>query len=368
MHALLREQAMEEYFKDEPTFRVKQAVSALFQPEFSSWDEVSSLPKILRESLTEHVPWSTLSIETVLGGKWGDTWKALLRTEDGMRIETVLMENRREAWTVCVSSQVGCAMNCSFCATGQMGFTRNLSADEIVDQVRFWKGFLKGKPDLRPDITNIVYMGMGEPLANYDNVKQSLSLFTDMMGIGMTRITVSTVGLVPMLEKLLEDEAWPPVRLAVSLHSANPGTRKDIMPTSYDEFLAKLAGWAEKYFAKFDTNRRHLTFEYVLLSGINDTAKHANALVRFARRVGKVKVNLIPYNYTTGEFRKSSEAVSAAFQGILSRAGVTVTRRKTMGDDIAAACGQLAAGTPQSTKPKDTKLQTKSKAQNTNGI
>ena len=347
-----RELSIGDLLKDEPAFRGKQAAAALFQHEFSSWDEVSSLPKSIRETLKADIPWSTLTQETVLGGKKADTWKALLKAADGARIETVLMTNKRDTWTVCVSSQVGCAMNCSFCATGKMGFTRNLTSDEIVDQVRFWKEFLKGKPELRQDITNIVYMGMGEPLANYDNVKRSLGILTGTMGIGMTRITVSTVGLVPMLETLLADETWPPVRLAVSLHSANPGTRKDIMPTSYDEFLEKLAGWAEKYFAKFDSNRRHLTFEYVLLSGVNDTERHANALVRFSRRVGKVKVNLIPYNYTTGEFKKSSEAASQAFQDILVRAGITATRRRTMGDDIAAACGQLAAGTPQNQKSK----------------
>lgn len=359
MDILSREQAIREILKNEPAFRERQAFLSLFQVGVTSWRDVSSLPKSIREELAEQVPWSTLAFEAVLEGKRGDTWKVLLRTHDGVRIETVLMENKRGAWTVCVSTQVGCAMNCSFCATGKMGFTRNLSADEIVDQVRFWKEFLRGKPGLHPDITNIVYMGMGEPLANYENVKASLKIFTGVMGIGMTRITVSTVGLVPMLEKLLKDPEWPPVRLAVSLHSANPETRKGIMPTSYDDFLAKLASWAEKYFSTFDTNRRHLTFEYVLLAGVNDTEKHANALVRFARRVGKVKVNLIPYNYTTGDFRKSSEAASAAFQAVLARAGITVTRRKTMGDDIAAACGQLATATSQGTLSEGSKTETK---------
>lgn len=361
MDILSREQAIREILNNEPAFRERQALLSLFQAGVTSWKDVSSLPKSIREELTEHVPWSTLSFETALGGKRGDTWKVLLRAQDGVRIETVLMENKRGAWTVCVSTQVGCAMNCSFCATGKMGFTRNLSADEIVDQVRFWRDFLRGKPGLHPDITNIVYMGMGEPLANYDNVKASLKIFTGMMGIGMTRITVSTVGLIPMLEKLLQDREWPPVRLAVSLHSANPDTRKGIMPTSYDDFLGKLASWAERYFETFDTNRRHLTFEYVLLSGVNDTPNHANALVRFARRVGKVKVNLIPYNYTTGAFRKSSEEASAAFQDILVRSGITATRRKTMGDDIAAACGQLATETSRNTRPEDLGSQTAQK-------
>ena len=134
-----RELSIGDLLKDEPAFRGKQAAAALFQHEFSSWDEVSSLPKSIRETLKADIPWSTLTQETVLGGKKADTWKALLKAADGARIETVLMTNKRDTWTVCVSSQVGCAMICSFCATGKMGFTRNLTSDEIVDQVRFWK-------------------------------------------------------------------------------------------------------------------------------------------------------------------------------------------------------------------------------------
>jgi 23S rRNA (adenine2503-C2)-methyltransferase len=337
-----REQLIADILKTEPAFRARQACSSLFTPEFSSWADVSSLPKPFREALSERVLWNTLAEEVVLGGKSGDTWKALLRTTDDNRIETVLMHNSRGAWTVCVSAQVGCAMNCSFCATGKMGFTRNLSSDEIVDQVRFWSAFLRKHPDVLGSITNIVYMGMGEPLANYDNVRDSLHVLTERMGFGLTRITVSTVGLVPMLEHILEDAQWPPVRLAVSLHSADPGTRKELMPTSYDDFLGKLALWAERYFSKFDTNRRHLTFEYILLADVNDTKEHADALIRFSRRVGKVRVNLIPYNYTDGRFGKPTETAVIRFQNRLKAAGIIAMRRRAMGDDIAAACGQLA--------------------------
>ena len=144
-----------------------------------------------------------------------------------------------------------------------------------------------------------------------------------------------------MLHKLLDDETWPPVRLAVSLHSADAKTRTNIMPSSYPQFLDKLLEWTEKYFAKFSSRRRHLTFEYVMLSKVNDTSMHAKALIQFARRVGKVRINLIPYNFTGEVYRDSLPADFARFEAELREAGVLVTRRRTMGDDIAAACGQL---------------------------
>lgn len=339
-----REQVIGRICSDESSFRARQATEALFSSSFDGWNGVSSLPTGLRVRLAEEVSWNVFRPVATLPNKRGDTWKALLETADGARIETVLMRNARSQFTVCVSTQVGCAMACRFCATGRMGFSRNLSEDEIVDQVRFLRDYIREK-GLDGEVTNIVFMGMGEPLANYDNVKTALRTFTERMGVGPTRITVSTVGLVPILEKLLEDPEWPPVRLAVSLHSADPVTRKAIMPTSYDDFLDKLAGWTGKYFGKFSEKRRHLTFEYILLSGVNDTEEHVRALIRFVRRIGKVRINLIPYNHTDAEFRKPSEADVERFRKLLTDAGVTVTRRRTMGDDIAAACGQLAATT-----------------------
>jgi 23S rRNA (adenine2503-C2)-methyltransferase len=228
-------------------------------------------------------------------------------------------------------------------------------------------------------ISNIVFMGMGEPLANYEHVKAALRTILGYTDIGPTRITVSTVGLVPMLRHLLGDPEWPPVRLAVSLHSADEATRKRMMPSSFDGFLDELAAWAGEYFKRFESKRRHLTFEYVMLAGVNDTAAHAEALIRFARRIGKARINLIPYNFTPHHSRKGpgkSEGVSAdaasphtvskeamgarngtgqapsayrgslpgdfaRFEERLRGAGIDVTRRRSMGDDIAAACGQL---------------------------
>ncbi|MBP9728211.1 MAG: 23S rRNA (adenine(2503)-C(2))-methyltransferase RlmN [Candidatus Moranbacteria bacterium] len=341
MIPLSREEKLKALFPGAPMFRLKQMEEALFSSLIQGFADISNMPLSMREVMTRELDWFSIKEVQVFESKKKDTFKAVVETVDGKRVETVLMQNARNQWTVCVSSQVGCAMACTFCATGTMGFTRNLLADEIVDQVRFWNVFLEGRKDLERRISNVVFMGMGEPLANYDNVREALRLLLAYTDIGMTRITVSTVGLLPMLKKLLDDPAWPAVRLAVSVHSADSDTRKSIMPSSYDGFLDALVQWTEDYFEKFESRRRHLTFEYVMLGGINDTEKHAKALIRFAERVGKVRINLIPYNFTGSVYKDSLPGDFIRFQKQLEDAGVVVTRRRTMGDDIAAACGQL---------------------------
>ena len=305
-----------------------------------AWDELR-LPAGLRDKLTDHyAPGST---QIVRRHRSADgTIKLLVQLADGHTVESVLMpDHRPDRAAGCISTQVGCAMACTFCATGTMGFTRNLSADEIIDQYRYWMYFLAGRHDLEPRISNVVYMGMGEPLANYENVKASLQAFLAHTDMGPTRLTVSTVGLVPMLRKLLTDVTWPPVRLAVSLHSADAKTRTAIMPSSYPKFLDDLAEWTKEYFLKFESRRRHLTFEYVMLAGVNDTSAHADKLIAFARKVGKVKINLIPYNDTKSRYSTSESSALLDFEQRLNQAKLDVTRRPTMGADIAAACGQL---------------------------
>ena len=313
------------------------------------------MPLAMRETLDREIPWLSVKEVQVFESVKKDTFKAVVEVvgEAGAkRVETVLMKNARGQWTVCVSSQIGCAMACTFCATGTMGFTRNLTADEIVAQVRFWHIFIEKYATLSDSkggsafseasrISNVVFMGMGEPLANYEHVKEAIRLLLTYTDIGLTRITVSTVGLLPMLKKLLNDPEWPAVRLAVSLHSADTETRKNMMPSSYDGFLNGLVEWTGEYFQKFESRRRHLTFEYVMLSKVNDTEMHAKKLIDFARRVGKVRINLIPYNFTGSVYRDSLPGDFMRFQEQLEKAGVVVTRRRTMGDDIAAACGQL---------------------------
>ena len=323
----------------------KQATAALFNPSFSGWEDVSSLPDNMRAILEAKVPWMSVKQVLIQESSRQDTFKAALEVEGGQYIESVLMKNARGHWTICVSSQVGCAMRCGFCATGKMGLIRSLDADEIVDQYRFWVAFLRDHSDLSPRVSNVVFMGMGEPMANYHHVRSALNTWLDHTNLGRTRITVSTVGVLPRLEQLLDDTLWPHVRLAVSLHSADPLVRKRIVPTSHDDFLFKLADWARRYLAKFGNRRHHLTFEYVLLSGVNDTDAQAKQLADFVISIGNVRVNLIPYNFTGVEFQCSNPAQIERFQATLQERGITVTLRRTMGDDIAAACGQLATET-----------------------
>lgn len=334
-----------ERFPNAETFRRKQFVDVLFQPTFHGWNDASVFAKAMRDELKKTIPWMSVKETLVQQSLKKDTVKALLEVDGGNNIETVLMLNPRGWWTICVSSQVGCAMRCTFCATGTMGLTRNLLADEIVDQYRYWVAYLKKHPELPERITNIVFMGMGEPMANYENVRESIRTILEHTDLGRTRITVSTVGILPRLELLLNDPLWPHVRLAVSLHSADPKTRKEIVPTSYDDFLPKLTDWSRRYLERFGNRRHHLTFEYVMLKDINDTAHHANLLANLIHKIGNIRVNLIPYNFTGGEFFTSTSKGMSDFFNDLDASGVTVTKRRTMGEDIAAACGQLYAKT-----------------------
>src|SRR3989338_5681970 len=336
-----RQDRIRELFPNEPAFRLRQIEEALFHPSVRGWNDITSLSLSMREALTASVPFQSLAVVKIFESKKQDTFKAIVNVEGDKEIETVLMKNPRGAWTICVSSQVGCAMACGFCATGKMGLIRQLHSDEIVDQYRLWQHFLLDHPKLPPRISNVVFMGMGEPLANYENVKATLNTILAQSDHGKTRITVSTVGVLPRLEQLLNDPDWPHVRMAVSLHSADPKTRKEIVPTSYDAFLPKLEDWAKRYLARFGNRRHHLTFEYVMLSGVNDTPHHAKLLAEFVKRIGNVRVNLIPYNFTGCEFTCSTKKNLDMFEEALEKSGVTVTRRRTMGEDIEAACGQL---------------------------
>jgi len=242
-----------------------------------------------------------------------------------------------------VSSQIGCSMRCSFCATGAMGLKRSLTSDEIVDQYRFWKYFLAQRPSLPQRISNIVFMGMGEPLANYDVIKQTIHTWFKYTDLGPTKITVSTVGILPRLEKLLEDPDWPSVRIAISLHSANEVKRKEIVPTSVPDFLTRLAKWTHDYDKRYGNRRHWITFEFILINGVNDSDEHAEELARYVKKTAARKINIIPYNPVKGKvFERSQEKNIDHFKSVLRSHGIDVTQRKTMGDDIAAACGQLA--------------------------
>lgn len=343
MPSLTRHERIQALFPDAPAFRLKQADEALFKPTFKSWEDVTIFPKPMREKLQAEIPWISVQLVRMIEGIKGDTFKAVLKGEDGKKFETVLMGNAREQWTVCVSSQIGCAMGCVFCATGKMGFKRHLISDEIADQIRFWRKFLENKPGIAQRISNVVFMGMGEPFANIENVKTAIDLWTKYTDIGPTHITVSTVGILPALEKVLIDKTWPSIRIAISLHSADEKRRKEIVPSTEEGFLKKLADWCLRYGKILGNRRHHITFEYTLINEVNDSPEHAKLLAKYIRLAGGPKLNVIPLNAVAGSLLKKSQRNRIdQFKAIILGSGLDVTERRTMGDDIAAACGQLA--------------------------
>ena len=332
-----------ELFPNEPAFRLQQIEKAYFTESMTGWQSATTLSKDMRTVLEEHIPWISCTPEKTFSSQAGDTHKVVLSGHDGQLFESVLMANKRGQWTICVSSQIGCAMGCTFCATGTMGLKRNLSSDEIADQYRFWKQFLAGHPTMPQRISNVVFMGMGEPLVNIENVKAAIHTWLEHTDMGPTRITVSTVGVLPVLEEILTDKNWPAVRIAISLHSPEEESRREIVPTTAPHFHTRLAKWTHDYQAVHGNRRHHVTFEYTLIAGVNDNAEEAKRLVQFVRTTSAVKVNVIPLNPVGGKsFIVSSRQGIEEFKSVLLQAGINVTERKTMGQDIAAACGQLA--------------------------
>lgn len=304
---------------------------------------MTNLPASLREILAEKACMERLQTQTLLTAK-DQTVKALMQLPSGRRVETVLIPSldshgSAHRLTVCVSSQVGCAMGCTFCATGRMGFQENLTCGQIVEQVSFMREIAYERFDR--DISNVVFMGMGEPLLNYNALLASLEILThpDAIGLSPKRITVSTVGLARRIRDLANDA--PRIGLAVSLHAPDELKRSSIMPINRSEAtdLAALES-AMKYHTT--TTGRRLTFEYCLFQGFNDSDSDARALARLCHKV-HAKVNLIMYNNVPGvDFERTSEARLNEFMAHLSARNVTVTVRRSRGADIAAACGQLA--------------------------
>lgn len=337
-----RQQQFMEFYPAEPAFRWAQIERGFFNPKFSGWNDVLNLSKAMRQNLADNIPWISAKLSNLQKDKAGDVFKAALELADGQKIETVLMKNKRGQWSVCASSQAGCAMECGFCATGKMGLARNLTSDEIADQLRFWLYWLRENKTGAERVSNIVIMGMGEPLANYDNLKTALKTWLRYTDIGATHITVSTVGLLPQLEQLLNDQNWPPVRLAVSLHAVDQKLREQIIPSTAPDFFIKLADWAKRYFKKYGNRRHHLTFEYLLLQNINDRPQDAKLLADYVNKIGRVKINLIPYNKTSARLGRSADEQMEQFLAMLEKNGTVVTIRRSLGEDISAACGQLA--------------------------
>ena len=285
------------------------------------------MPAALRDALAEEVPFSSLDVVTHAESRDG-TVKSLFRTHDGHPVEAVLMRYRDGRRSICVSSQSGCPLTCTFCATGAMRFGRNLTASEILDQALHFRR-------LEP-IDHCVFMGMGEPMLNLDNVLGAARRLPDV-GITHRRTTVSTVGWLPGLTRFV-DEVQEPIRLALSLHAADDALRSRLMPVNERYPLAEVLAECERHFR---LRRRKVFVEYVMLAGVNDRVEQARQLAELLDRRA-FKVNLIPYN-PTGQFDGSSRRAIDAFKSVLDRAGLPATVRLTRGRDIDAACGQLAA-------------------------
>jgi 23S rRNA (adenine2503-C2)-methyltransferase len=323
-------------------FRARQLMKWIYRRGAADFSSMSDLKQEFRTQLAEIAEIAVPQIVTEQISKDG-TRKWMLRMDEVQGIETVYIPEP-DRGTLCISSQVGCAMDCSFCATAQQGFNRNLSAAEIVGQVWLARRELAAsRPDIadegRRSITNIVFMGMGEPLANYRNVLPAMRIFLDDLGYDLSRrrVTLSTSGLVPQIYKLAEECN---VALAVSLHAPNDELRDELVPINRKHPIAELLTACWHYLDQ--QNGRSITFEYVMLDGVNDKPEHARQLARLM--YGRpAKINLIPFNIFPGtQYRRSPTAVILKFRDILNDHGVIATMRKTRGDDIDAACGQLA--------------------------
>jgi len=340
-------------------YRAKQILDWIYRKFACTFDEMTDLPIEFRKELDKTSFISNLKpLETQISSD--GTRKYLFQLEDGKTIESVLIPNTRgeNKFTLCISSQAGCALGCAFCLTGKLGLKRNLKAFEIVDQViavskiisnssalsfdRRGKRTTSAEALVQPSIANIVFMGMGEPLNNFNEVTEALLRITELMGFSTKRITVSTAGIIPGIYKLAEKT--PGVNLAISLNATTDETRSRIMPVNKKYPLKELLKACKEY--PLAAGKR-MTFEYVLLDGINDTKDDAKRLVKLLRGI-RAKVNLIPYNPAPAQkmtklYRRSSGNKILAFQDILLKAKVMAIIRKSMGADISAACGQLKA-------------------------
>ena len=335
----LDREAMVDWFAQmgERSFRASQVMKWIHQRGVSDFEQMTDLNKSLRATLADiaevRVP-DILSENISVDG----TYKWLLRLDGGNCIETVFIPET-ERGTLCISSQVGCALECSFCATGYQGFNRNLSVAEIVSQIWLAHKVIGFSGNGRSKITNIVLMGMGEPLLNFDKVVKSINIMLDddAYGLSKRRVTLSTSGVIPALKRL-RDVA--DVSLAVSLHAPDDELRNELVPLNKKYPIKELLEACDAYVA--DSPRRRVTYEYVMLDGVNDSVKHAKRLVNLLQG-RQAKVNLIPFNpFPEADYKRSSQASIDRFRDVLLAAGLVTITRKTRGDDIDGACGQLA--------------------------
>lgn len=324
---------MEEYFRslNLPKFRSKQVFSWLHQKRVNSFEEMTNLPAALRQQLSEQCSIPKLEIERKLVSQLDGTIKYLYRLPDGNHIESVLMRYEHGN-SLCISSQVGCKMGCAFCASTKAGFVRNLTASEILEQV-----YMAGR-DTGEKISNIVMMGIGEPLDNYENVLRFLELVSDPEGLNLSHrhISLSTCGVVDKIYDLADRNLQ--ITLSISLHATTDKTRGEIMPVNHRWGVEELLT-ACRYYT--DRTHRRISYEYALIAGVNDSRKQAEELAALLKGM-LCHVNLIPVNYVReAGYEKSGKAQIFAFQKVLNDRGINATIRRTLGADINAACGQL---------------------------
>ncbi len=325
-------------------YRIRQIQKAVYRDGVGSFEEITVLSKDVRTRLACELPILSFTVDKVFISSDKSTLKALIRLADDKMIETVLIQTKPGMWSACISSQAGCAMACSFCATGTAGFKRNLTSEEISDQVLFWRQYRK-KYEMKGTFSNIVYMGMGEPFANWPQVSKSIKelIDPDCFGFGSRGISVSTSGLPAGIVKLAQE--FPQVNLALSLHFADDEKRLRYMPIHKMADLAALKKALKEYFSL--TNRK-VFIEYLMLNGVNDTPQDAHMLSEYLLSITGphlLHVNLIPYNATPAALRSSAQATMRVFRNLLEKYHIPATIRKSMGQDIDGACGQLAGKT-----------------------
>jgi len=327
----------------EPRFRVKQIWQGLYQSYWNQPDQFTNLPQKLRDKLFSHYNFYPLQAVTTQNSTDGETQKILFRLSDGRPIETVRMKydgspnSRQGRRTLCISTQSGCAMGCTFCATGQMGFGRNLTSGEIVAQILYYARQLGSQGER---VTNVVFMGMGEPFHNYDNVMAAIDRLNDPEGLklGARRFTISTVGLIPAIRRFTAENRQ--VNLAVSIHAADDALRASMLPVNNRYPIADLMAALRDY---VDTTRRRITFEWALIQGVTDTPEQAHKLAAHLKGL-LAHVNVIPLNPTEGFSGQATTRQRAqAFKSILEKNNIACTIRVRRGIDIQAGCGQLAS-------------------------
>lgn len=339
---MISKQVITAYCKEKriPSFRVKQILHAIYKEGKRNFSEISVLPRELQKSFAHIFSFFSFVVVREVVSKSGDTVKTLFKLPDGKLIEGVLMRFRDGRNSVCVSSQVGCGLKCVFCATGTMGFIRNLTAEEIADQVLYFDHWLKKneKDANKARVNHVIFMGMGEPFLNYDNVIKSVRILNDpeLLGIAARHITISTSGVLPGIEKLCHEKMQ--INLAISIHAPNQTLREKLMPIAKAYKLDALMGAIKSYIQK---TRRRISYEYVMLKNVNDSEYLARQLGRLIKGQ-RCHVNLIPYNETYLGFSNAGKSRIDRFREILESFDVPVTVRVSLGQDISAACGQLA--------------------------